>query len=108
MVRSMLVVEYMVESTAFRLAYGLTTKAIVRWASTWSGPFCASSSTTNMAVCEPEFGVDDGVDDLAEREVVVADVSGGGAEAAGGAVGVVAGQAENLQAGHVAFGSRSV
>src|SRR5262245_3920798 len=49
-VRSMLLVEYIDESTTFRLVYGLTTKAMVRWASMWSGPFWASSSTTKIAV----------------------------------------------------------
>src|SRR5580704_18871448 len=49
-VRSMLLVEYIVESTWRRFVYGLTTSATVRCASTWSGPFWASSSTTNTAV----------------------------------------------------------
>ena len=36
-------------STAPRLMYGLMTKAGDRCASTWSGPFCASSSSTKIA-----------------------------------------------------------
>jgi hypothetical protein len=39
-----------VESTVPVWVYGLITWAMVRWASTWSGPACASSSTTKMAV----------------------------------------------------------
>ena len=31
--------------------YGLIARATVRWASTWSEPFCASSSTTKIAIC---------------------------------------------------------
>ena len=31
--------------------YGLIARATVRWASTWSEPFWASSSTTKMAIC---------------------------------------------------------
>src|SRR2546430_778088 len=31
------------------------TNAMVRCASTWSGPFCASSSTTKIAVCGQNF-----------------------------------------------------
>src|SRR5262245_59168753 len=50
MVRSMLDVEYMVESTYLRFVYGETTRATDRWASTWSGPFWASSSRTKIAV----------------------------------------------------------
>ena len=38
------------ESTNPRFAYGLITKPIVRCASTWSGPFCASSSITKIAI----------------------------------------------------------
>ena len=38
------------ESTFPVLVYGLITSATVRWASTWSGPFCASSSMTKIAV----------------------------------------------------------
>src|SRR5262249_24088906 len=49
-VRNMLAVEYIDESTWPRFVYGLTTRATVRWASTWSAPFWASSSTTKMAV----------------------------------------------------------
>src|SRR5438874_7012740 len=49
-VRNMLAVEYMVESTAPRRVYGDRTRATVRWASTWSGPFWASSSITKTAV----------------------------------------------------------
>src|SRR5262249_35037601 len=47
----MLVVEYIVESTYPCLVYGLMAKATVRWASTWSEPFWASSSTTKTAIC---------------------------------------------------------
>src|SRR5262245_62471463 len=43
-VRNMLLVEYIDESTWRRFVHGLTTSATVRWASTWSGPFWASSS----------------------------------------------------------------
>ena len=51
MVRSIDEVLYIVESTECRLMYGLIARATVRWASTWSEPFCASSSTTKMAIC---------------------------------------------------------
>ena len=50
MVRSIDVVLYMVLSTAPRFAYGEITKAGERCESTWSGPFCASSSSTKIAV----------------------------------------------------------
>ena len=50
MVRSIDEVLYMVESTACRLMNGLMARATVRWASTWSEPFWASSSTTKMAI----------------------------------------------------------
>ena len=45
----MLTVEYMLLSTALRLTYGLITRPAVRCESTWSGPFCASSSMMKMA-----------------------------------------------------------
>ena len=51
MVRSIDEVLYSVESTECRLMYGLIASATVRWASTWSEPFWASSSTTKMAIC---------------------------------------------------------
>ncbi len=47
---TMLTVLYCVPSTNFRLVYGLMTRPTVRCASTWSGPFWASSSITKMAV----------------------------------------------------------
>src|SRR5262249_21149418 len=50
-VRSMLQVEDIADTTAPRRTHGPATRATVRWASTWSGPFCASSSTTNTARC---------------------------------------------------------
>src|SRR5262249_927083 len=50
-VRTMLTVLYCVLSTNRRFVYGLTTRPTVRWASTWSGPFWASSSITKIAVC---------------------------------------------------------
>jgi hypothetical protein len=49
-VRSILVVEYSVESTVRRFVQELITKPGMRCASTWSGPFCASSSRTKIAV----------------------------------------------------------
>src|SRR4029434_6733066 len=48
-VRSIDEVLYIVESTLFRVMYGLMARATVRWASTWSEPFWASSSTTKIA-----------------------------------------------------------
>src|SRR5450759_3874152 len=48
-VRSIPDVEYIVWSTDFRFVYGLMSNAIDRCASTWSGPFWASSSRTNIA-----------------------------------------------------------
>src|SRR5262249_42817734 len=49
-VRSMLDVEYIVESTLLLCLYGLTPNPPARCASTWWEPFCASSSTMNIAV----------------------------------------------------------
>src|SRR5262245_19949703 len=49
-VRNILLVEYIDESTYRRFVLGLTTRATERWQSTWSGPFWASSSITKMAV----------------------------------------------------------
>ena len=49
-VRIMLTVLYWVLSRCFRLVYGLMTRPTVRCASTWSGPFWASSSMTKIAV----------------------------------------------------------
>src|SRR5438093_5873255 len=48
-VRSTDDVEYSVWSTKPRLANGLATSSTDRCESTWSGPLCASSSTTNSA-----------------------------------------------------------
>ena len=50
------------------------TKATERWASTWSGPFCASSSMTKIAVVAQYLLCEHGLDQAAEREVVVGDV----------------------------------
>src|SRR2546425_3402401 len=49
MVRSTDAVVLNVLSTAFWRAYGDATRRIERCASTWSGPFCASSSRTKTA-----------------------------------------------------------
>ena len=40
------------------MVYGLTTSATTRCASTWSGPFWASSSITKMAVVGQNFDFD--------------------------------------------------
>ena len=37
-------------STILRFVYGEMTSDGARWASTWSGPFCVSSSITKIAV----------------------------------------------------------
>ena len=50
MVRSMDVVLYMVPSTAWRFTQGEIRNAGERCESTWSGPFCASSSSTQITV----------------------------------------------------------
>jgi hypothetical protein len=50
MVRTNEEVVYMVLSTTPRFTQGDTTRPTVRCASTWSGPFCASSSITKIAV----------------------------------------------------------
>ncbi len=50
MVRSMDVVLYMLLSTAWCFTQGEITNAGERCESTWSGPFCASSSRMKMAV----------------------------------------------------------
>ena len=49
-VRTMLAVLYSVLSTERRRHHGLITSPAVRCASTWSGPFCASSSITKIAI----------------------------------------------------------
>ena len=49
-VRSMLLVEYIVESTTPRFTQPPSTKPGMRCASTWSAPFCVSSSRTKIAV----------------------------------------------------------
>ncbi len=49
-VRSTDVWVYIVLSTVRRLTHGETTHAGARWESTWSGPFCASSSMMKIAV----------------------------------------------------------
>ena len=61
----------------------------MRWASTWSAPFCESSSTTRISEL---FQIDECeivVDDLAEAPVVVGDVGVRGALPGGKALGVV-------------------
>ena len=50
MLRSMELVVYRVLSTTRRRLYGLKTRPMVRRASTWSEPFCASSSMMKIAV----------------------------------------------------------
>ena len=49
-VRTIDEVVYMVLSTTPRFIQGEITRPTVRCASTWSGPFCASSSITKIAV----------------------------------------------------------
>ena len=71
MVRSIDVVLYMVLSTAWRLTYGEITNAGERCESTWSGPFCASSSRTKIAVLRPEARLRNRLHDHAQRVIVI-------------------------------------
>src|ERR1035438_1784055 len=49
----------------------------------------------------PELRVADRLDELAQREIVVADIRGWGELPGGRAVRMIVGQTENLQAGHI-------
>ncbi len=71
MVRSIEVVLYIVLSTTWRFTYGEITNAGERCESTWSGPFCASSSSTKIAVLRPETSLRDPFHRSCQRVIVV-------------------------------------
>ena len=77
-------------------------RATVRWASTWSEPFWASSSTTKIAMCFQNRLLDSPSTSASQREVVVADAGRHGPFAGRCSRRVVVGQAQNDQAGHLA------
>ena len=106
-VRNMLDVEYIVESTAPRLVYGEMTRATVRWASTWSGPFWASSSTTKIAVSFQNLLLADRFDDPAQAPGRCRRPSRSASACRRACRGVIVGQPHDLQPRHVALASRS-
>ena len=71
------------------------TRPTVRWASTWSGPFWASSSMTKIADLGPVLAVADGLDDPAQGQVVAGHAGPRRERAGTGAGGVVFAQAHD-------------
>ena len=71
------------------------TRPTVRCASTWSGPFWASSSITKIAVSFQNLLFADRLDQPAQGQVVVGDHRARRRLADPGAVGVVVGQAHD-------------
>ena len=67
----------------------------MRWASTWSGPFWASSSMTKIAVSGQYLLCADGLDQPAQRQVVAGDAGLGRERAGRGACRVVLAQAHD-------------
>ena len=74
----------------------------MRWASTWSGPFWASSSMTKIAVSGQYLLCADGFDDPAQGQVVAGHAGLRRERAGAGARGVVLAQAHDHEARQVA------